>query len=86
MLFKHHTTYHTSRKAESKPENEFIVKKDGVEIGKYFYIPHCERELSKLYGVKSYGSGIHCCLNGNSKKFYGFTCEWVIPRVEHKND
>tara|TARA_Y100000389_G_scaffold17545_1_gene15320 strand:- start:80 stop:1399 length:1320 start_codon:yes stop_codon:yes gene_type:complete len=74
------------RKAEAKPENEFIVKKDGVEIGRYFYIPHCERELSKIYEAKSYGSGIHCCLNGNSKTFYGFTCEWVIPRVELKND
>jgi hypothetical protein len=77
------TQYCKERVAAQKPMNEFIVKKDDIEIGRYFCIPSCARELTEKYGIENIDrSCIRKCLKkiGTAKTFYGFTCEYVIPR------
>lgn len=77
------------REASLEPANEFIVKKDGQEIGNYFYIPNCAEELVKAYGGKksSYQSGIFRCLKGErpylSKKL-NLVCAYKIQRLQKK--
>ena len=69
-------------KAEKEPKNEFIVKgKDGVEVGRFHYVPHCVEVLSEKYkDIKFNCSGIRPVLQKKYTQYKGFTFSYVIPR------